>query len=283
MNNEIKRHKFHIPILDNSKDYCRWHNNHKIYHGSKSVQNGLLKGQTDTDYFNFLCPNCADGKALRIIDCAYQTGEELQRYFAEGNEVLKEHKAMQRKSLVHLRFILYCDECRFKDMVKVANLGIQTNRHIFKNEWGIGDNTHYIYYQPHTEEQSLPTPDYIQPPVYEGGEPQSYPNSLKSIMPAIESHNIGGVYFIQGEITGRIKIGHSQDIKSRLQSLQSSEPLRLTHVIPNESRETELRLHKKFSHLRVIGEWFEGTQELVYYINSLRSDKIALQNEQGSK
>ena len=268
------QHKFDIPILDNSKDFCRWHDNHRIYHGSESVQNGLLKGQTDTDYFNFLCPNCADGKALRIIDCAYQTNEELQRYFAEGNEVLKEHKTKQRKSLVHLRFILYCDECHFKDMVKIANLGIVTNRHIFKNEWSIGDNTHYIYYQPHAEEQSLPMPDYIQPPICEGGEPQSTPNSLKSIMPAIENYKVSGVYFIQGEITGRIKIGFSNQINKRIQSLQNSEPLRLIHVIPNALSNTESSLHKRFSHLRVIGEWFEGTEELIQYINSLKSDKI---------
>ena len=274
MKKEIKRHEFHIPILDNSKDFCRWHDNHKIYHGSKSVQKGLLKGQTDTDYFNFLCPNCAGGQALRIIDCAYQTDEELQRYFAKGNEVLKEHKAKQRKSLVHLRFVLYCDECRFKDMVKVANLSIATNRHIFKNEWGIGDNTHYIYYKPHAEKQSLPMPDYMQSPVYEGGEPQLPSNSLKSIMPAIEDYDVSGVYFIQGEITGRIKIGFSNQIDKRIQTLQNSEPLRLIHVIPNALSDTESSLHKKFSHLRVLGEWFEGTEELIQYINSLKTDKI---------
>lgn len=86
--------------------------------------------------------------------------------------------------------------------------------------------------------------------------------------------NNSGVYFIQGEITKRIKIGHSDDIKGRIKSLEGSEPLRLIHVIPNATTKTELSLHKKFSHLRVIGEWFEGTQELAHYISSLKSDKI---------
>ena len=29
-------------------------------HGRGKVMGGRLKGQTDTDYFNFLCPRCAD-------------------------------------------------------------------------------------------------------------------------------------------------------------------------------------------------------------------------------
>ena len=86
--------------------------------------------------------------------------------------------------------------------------------------------------------------------------------------------NNSGVYFIQGEITKRIKIGYSDDIKGRIKSLEGSESLRLIHVIPNATTKTELSLHKKFSHLRVIGEWFEGTQELAHYISSLKSDKI---------
>ena len=85
------------------------------------------------------------------------------------------------------------------------------------------------------------------------------------------THN-SGVYFIQSEITKRIKIGHSKNIKKRIKSIESSEPLRLLHVIPNGTTDTETALHKKFSHLRVMGrEWFEGTQELAHYIHSLRS------------
>ena len=93
-------------------------------------------------------------------------------------------------------------------------------------------------------------------------------------IPPIEDYTTNsGIYFIQGEITKRIKIGFSKQIDQRIKGLQTSEHLRLIGVIPNVSTDMESSLHSKFSHLRVLGEWFEGSQELIQYINSLRSDK----------
>ena len=83
----------------------------------------------------------------------------------------------------------------------------------------------------------------------------------------ITSNN--GVYFVQGEITRRIKIGYSESVDKRMKALETSEPLRLLHVIPNAGTDVESGLHKKFSHLRVIGEWFEGEQEILDYLRSL--------------
>lgn len=92
------------------------------------------------------------------------------------------------------------------------------------------------------------------------------------LMPEVENFSNIGVYFVQGEISKRIKIGHSQDVESRLKSLQGSERLRLLCVVPDATTEMEIELHEKFAHLRVIGEWFEGSQELVDYINTLKSE-----------
>ena len=63
------------------------------------------------------------------------------------------------------------------------------------------------------------------------------------------------VYFIQGKETGRIKIGTSQDPEKRIKSMQLPEPVRILHIQPG-GRELESKLHKKFQHLHVHGEWF---------------------------
>ena len=87
--------------------------------------------------------------------------------------------------------------------------------------------------------------------------------------PVFDATSNSGVYFIQGEITRRIKIGFSDQVDKRIKALETSEPLRLLHVMPNVSTDMERDLHKKFAHLRVIGEWFDGEQELIGYIKSL--------------
>ena len=81
-----------------------------------------------------------------------------------------------------------------------------------------------------------------------------------------------GVYFVQGEITQRIKIGFSSQVDNRIKDLETSEPLRLLHVISDASTEKERSIHQQFAHLRVIGEWFEGTAELIEYIGTLRTE-----------
>ena len=99
-------------------------------HGSEKVTGGRLKGQTDTDYFNFLCPRCADGQVMRIIDGVQHVGDTHKKYFLDGNKVLKNHQAKQRKCMVHLSFKIYCYKCKFTDIVKISNLQIAVNRNI---------------------------------------------------------------------------------------------------------------------------------------------------------
>jgi hypothetical protein len=76
------------------------------------------------------------------------------------------------------------------------------------------------------------------------------------------------VYF--AEAAGRVKIGWSRKVASRVAQLQTgnASPVRLLCVIPG-GRAQERRLHERFAHARLSGEWFEGTPDLMAYIASV--------------
>ena len=75
-------------------------------------------------------------------------------------------------------------------------------------------------------------------------------------------------YFIQQETGGNIKIGFTtQDPEARLKNLQTGSAYTLQIVGLLEGNREE-RLHKKFSDVRVKGEWFKNSEELVHYIKS---------------
>ena len=78
------------------------------------------------------------------------------------------------------------------------------------------------------------------------------------------------VYFI--EVVGRdlVKIGITQNVRTRLKTLDSSNPdeLRLLRSIPGDAF-TEETLLLKFDDLWVKGEWFRLTPELRSFIDSL--------------
>lgn len=75
------------------------------------------------------------------------------------------------------------------------------------------------------------------------------------------------VYFIQHPINGRIKIGKSFMVQKRLEQLSKQErvPLELLGVIKGYSTE-ESDLHSYFNDIRLHGEWFDSTSELIEFI-----------------
>jgi hypothetical protein len=76
------------------------------------------------------------------------------------------------------------------------------------------------------------------------------------------------IYFFQGEITRRIKIGFTtRFIHSRLDALQIGSPDKLVFLgaHPGDER-TEYELHNKFQDTYSHGEWFNESQELSRYI-----------------
>lgn len=84
-----------------------------------------------------------------------------------------------------------------------------------------------------------------------------------------------GVYYVQGELTGLIKIGLSNNVQKRLNNIQGSPPDRI-RVLAIDWRNAdrghvEAELHQRFRASRAHGEWFEPTPELLAHIAAVRS------------
>jgi hypothetical protein len=75
------------------------------------------------------------------------------------------------------------------------------------------------------------------------------------------------IYFIQRPDGGRIKIGTTIRLSSRLKALcdEVGEDL-LVLAVAEGGRDEEKGLHRRFADLRVIGEWFEPGDDLVGFI-----------------
>lgn len=78
------------------------------------------------------------------------------------------------------------------------------------------------------------------------------------------------IYFIFDKKSQSIKIGYSSNPSQRLATLQvgNSNQLRLIKTIKG-GVDIEHRLHDKFKTLKINGEWFQASQELLQFINEL--------------
>ncbi len=77
------------------------------------------------------------------------------------------------------------------------------------------------------------------------------------------------IYFVQSEEGGPIKIGTTECLAQRLPCLRTDcgkPDLRVLAVI-NGGRAEEQGLHKRFSRLRLDGEWFEPANDLMEFIS----------------
>ena len=83
------------------------------------------------------------------------------------------------------------------------------------------------------------------------------------------------IYFIQLVNGGPIKIGYAKNITRRLNALQVAHayPLKLLHSFQAHAF-VELALHYKFKKLRLLGEWFEPSHELLYFIENIKNGNI---------
>lgn len=77
-------------------------------------------------------------------------------------------------------------------------------------------------------------------------------------------------YFVQGEITKRIKIGKTTTYASeRIRQLQSGSPDILIYLGSCFGcGRDEQALHEKFSEFRLHGEWFIPAEEIIEFIDS---------------
>jgi DNA-binding NtrC family response regulator len=78
------------------------------------------------------------------------------------------------------------------------------------------------------------------------------------------------IYFIQSDRPrGPIKIGHTNKFEadSRISALQTGSAFTLSLLcIIQGTIEDEKRLHKKFEHLKIKGEWFRPDKELIDFV-----------------
>ncbi|ATW24152.1 GIY-YIG nuclease family protein [Candidatus Formimonas warabiya] len=81
------------------------------------------------------------------------------------------------------------------------------------------------------------------------------------------------VYFIQAGYEGPIKIGSSNNVEKRLNSLQTSCPDKLMVLhFTTGGRALEKYLHKKFEKHVKHGEWFSPDQEILDYIVEIKHE-----------
>jgi len=80
------------------------------------------------------------------------------------------------------------------------------------------------------------------------------------------------IYFIQEESSGAIKIGFTNDLSMRQSNLKCCNPntLKLLATV-HGSIADEMRLHEKFGHLRIKGEWYKPEPELTDFIAKAQS------------
>jgi hypothetical protein len=74
-----------------------------------------------------------------------------------------------------------------------------------------------------------------------------------------------------------VKIGFSANPEDRLAALQTAHPRKLLLVgfMPGSLAEEKF-LHEKFSHLRLNGEWFSISDDLMDYIEDLKADRLLI-------
>lgn len=86
----------------------------------------------------------------------------------------------------------------------------------------------------------------------------------------------GWVYFLHATVTESVKIGWTaNDIDVRLKACQTGSPVPLTVLGQVRARpKIEKALHRRFAHLRIRGEWFQATRELLTFIEDLKRDPV---------
>ncbi len=82
------------------------------------------------------------------------------------------------------------------------------------------------------------------------------------------------VYFMRGEVTGRIRISSCLNSKS-IENVKNelSEDVTILAII-NEYTEGRAVIHNKFKESRIIGDWFEPTEELLEFIKNVSTFKL---------
>lgn len=73
------------------------------------------------------------------------------------------------------------------------------------------------------------------------------------------------LYFAR--VADAVKIGHARDVKARMRLLRvdNAGEVELLGTVAG-TLEGERAIHERFAHLRIRGEWFEATDELLHFV-----------------
>jgi hypothetical protein len=95
----------------------------------------------------------------------------------------------------------------------------------------------------------------------------------------IHDRSLGYVYFVSDG--DAIKIGWTKRVFCRLAQLQVPHlrPLELLGTIAGD-RDEEARMHHRFHHLRIRGEWFRADPAITGYLKMLRSRNMIIDYDQ---
>lgn len=98
----------------------------------------------------------------------------------------------------------------------------------------------------------------------------SYSVEIPELLQKKEVKKNGFVYLLE-DSSGYIKIGCSQDIKKRIENIQSNNPtIKVLKLIEtNDITGLESKLHKAFANKRIKGEWFLLTEDDIKQIEKI--------------
>jgi hypothetical protein len=83
------------------------------------------------------------------------------------------------------------------------------------------------------------------------------------------------VYMVQAGENGPVKVGFAANPERRIDGLQIGQPVVLTVLrIMEGCRRFEAALHKHFAHLRIRGEWFTHSDEMLGDLEFLRPGPV---------
>lgn len=73
------------------------------------------------------------------------------------------------------------------------------------------------------------------------------------------------IYLIRAGVSGPVKIGRAVDVRTRLAALQTAhyEELHLLRIVRADA---EVAFHRRFSDLRIRGEWFQFDPEMLTFL-----------------
>ncbi|EGJ31224.1 MULTISPECIES: GIY-YIG nuclease family protein [Moorena] len=93
---------------------------------------------------------------------------------------------------------------------------------------------------------------------------------VQSCLSSPEEENPARLYFILDKGRNAIRIGYTTNPNGNIRGLEtkSVKTLELIKIIPGSAK-METEFHRKFQHLRISGEWFDATPEVMRYISSL--------------